>query len=294
MIQSARLLDGKTLASQVRGDVAHQVAERLRRGGRPPGLAVLLVGDDPASTVYVRNKRRACVEAGILSEDIDLPRHTGQDALVKLIDSLNASPTVDGILVQLPLPSHIDTNRVLHTLDPTKDVDGLHPTNVGNLLLGNGTDCLAPCTPLGIMALIDEAHLDLVGKHACVIGRSNLVGKPVALMLLARHATVTVCHSRTHDLSVLAPTADVVIAAVGRAEIVRGTWIKPGATVIDVGINHKADGKLCGDVHFEEVSRVAAHLSPVPGGVGPMTIAMLLRNTLKAYDHHMKGSSAIE
>ncbi|MBM3270521.1 MAG: bifunctional methylenetetrahydrofolate dehydrogenase/methenyltetrahydrofolate cyclohydrolase FolD [Candidatus Sericytochromatia bacterium] len=281
----ARLLDGKALAAEVRATLKDEIAAATAGGRRPPGLAVVLVGNDPASAVYVRNKRKACQEVGILAADHDLPEDTSQADLLALIERLNDDPAIDGILVQLPLPGHVDSARVLNLIRPDKDADGFHPVNAGKLFLGE-TDGMAPCTPLGIMALIDKAGVDLKGKRAVVVGRSNIVGKPMAMMLLARHATVTVCHSRTVDLPGVVREGDVVVAAVGRGEMVRGDWIKPGAVVIDVGMNRNAEGKLVGDVAFAEASQHAAAITPVPGGVGPMTIAMLLRNTFEAYRRH--------
>jgi methylenetetrahydrofolate dehydrogenase (NADP+)/methenyltetrahydrofolate cyclohydrolase len=240
----------------------------------------VLVGDDPASRVYVRNKGKACHEAGMLSRQIDLPATLPENDLLALVAELNADPSVHGILVQLPLPGHINESRVIEAISPDKDVDGFHPVNAGRLLRG-GT-CFVPCTPLGIMKMLDHESVDLKGKHAVVVGRSNIVGKPVALLLLAKHATVTICHSRTKDLPAVVRSADVVVAAVGKAEMIRGAWIAPGAVVIDVGINRLPDGRLVGDVAFEEAREVAGKITPVPGGVGPMTITMLLHNTLEA------------
>ncbi len=281
----ARILDGKALAGEIRAGLARTVAAHRAAGLRAPGLAVVLVGDDPASAVYVRNKRRACLEVGISARDLDRPAATSQTALEALVDELNADPEVDGILIQMPLPAHLDAQALLDRIDPSKDVDGFHPVNAGRLL--QGVRGLAPCTPLGIMALLDQAQIPIEGKRAVVIGRSNIVGKPMALMLLARNATVTICHSRTPDLAGTVREGDIVVAAVGRAELVRGDWIKPGAAVIDVGMNRDASGKLVGDVAFLEASRVAAAITPVPGGVGPMTIAMLLSNILASYERRV-------
>ncbi len=283
---TARILDGKSLAGEIRADLTRRVAAHRAAGRRAPGLAVVLVGDDPASVVYVRNKRRACLEVGIAARDVDRPAGTSQASLEALIDELNADPDVDGILIQMPLPAHLAAQSLLDRIDPARDVDGFHPINAGRLLLG--TPGLAPCTPLGIMALLDRAQIPIDGKRAVVIGRSNIVGKPMALMLLARNATVTICHSRTPDLAKTVREGDIVVAAVGRAEMVRGDWIKPGAAVIDVGMNRDAAGKLVGDVAFAEASRVAAAITPVPGGVGPMTIAMLLSNILASYESRLE------
>ena len=270
---TATLIDGKAFAARLRGDIAGEVA-KLRRA---PGLAVVLVGDDPASTVYVKAKDRACREAGMASFEHRLPADTTQDALVSLVKRLNDDPAVDGILVQLPLPNPIDANVVIATIDPDKDVDGFHPVNAGRL--ATGLPGFVPCTPLGCVMLLKHVGGDLSGLDAVVIGRSNIVGKPMAQLLIAESCTVTVAHSKTKDLPGVVRRADIVVAAVGRAEMVRGDWIKPGATVIDVGIN-RVDGKLVGDVAFGEASQIAGAITPVPGGVGPMTIASLLQNTL--------------
>src|SRR5512143_2371261 len=277
---SAKLIDGKAIAASVRAAVKEGVAAFTARTGVRPGLTVVLVGDDPASQVYVRNKGKAASEAGFLSRQIDLPAVTKESELLDLVAHLNADDTVHGILVQLPLPDQIDESKVIEAIDPAKDVDGFHPVNAGRLFTG-GTSFL-PCTPYGILTMLDHEKVELKGKHAVVVGRSNIVGKPVAILLLARHATVTICHSRTKDLPGVVRSADVVVAAVGRAEMIRGSWIKPGAVVIDVGINRLPDGKLVGDVAFGEAREVAGRITPVPGGVGPMTIAMLLHNTLEA------------
>jgi methylenetetrahydrofolate dehydrogenase (NADP+)/methenyltetrahydrofolate cyclohydrolase len=267
-------MDGKALGARIRAKVAREVAEL----GQPIGLATVLVGDDPASAIYVRSKRQACEEAGIESLHHELPTDTPEAELLDLVRELNADPRVTGILTQLPLPEHMDEDKVIQAIDPLKDVDGFHPVNAGLLLLGRPT--LAPATPSGVMELLCEYAVELRGAGAVVVGRSNIVGKPMALLLLAEHATVTVCHSRTRDLAAVVREADVVVAAVGRAGMVTADMIKPGAAVIDVGIN-RVDGKVVGDV-AEDAREVAGLLSPVPGGVGPMTIAMLLKNTLKA------------
>ena len=276
----AHLIDGKAIGAIVRAEIRDRVGGFSARTGIRPCLAAVLVGDDPASRVYVRNKGKACHEAGMLSRQIDLPATLPENDLLALVAELNADPAVHGILVQLPLPGHIDESRVIEAISPDKDVDGFHPVNAGRLLRG-GT-CFVPCTPLGIMKMLDHESVDLKGKHAVVIGRSNIVGKPVALLLLAKHATVTICHSRTKDLPAVVRSADVVVAAMGKAEMIRGAWIAPGAVVIDVGINRLPDGRLVGDVAFEEAREVAGKITPVPGGVGPMTITMLLHNTLEA------------
>lgn len=277
---AASLIDGKAIGTAVRAEIRERVGRFTGRTGIRPCLAAVLVGEDPASQVYVRNKGKACTEAGMLSRQIDLPSSLAEKDLLGLVADLNADPSVHGILVQLPLPGHIDESRVIEAVSPDKDVDGFHPVNAGRLL--SGGDCFVPCTPLGIMKMLDHESVDLKGKHAVVVGRSNIVGKPVALLLLSRHATVTICHSRTRDLPSVVRSADVVVAAVGKPEMIRGDWIAPGAVVIDVGINRLADGRLVGDVAFGEARAVAGKITPVPGGVGPMTITMLLHNTLEA------------
>ena len=272
------IIDGKAVAQQVREEVRVEV-ERLRSDhGVAPGLGVVLVGDDPASRIYVRNKEKACAEAGIRSVEHLLPAAVSEQEILALIDRLNQDPAIHGILVQLPLPDSIASERVLRAVSPDKDVDGFHPANQGLLL--SGGEGFRPCTPLGIMKLLDSVGCELRGKAAVVVGRSNIVGKPVALMLLARHATVTLCHSRTADLRQEVERADVLVAAVGKAGAIPGGWIKPGAVVIDVGINRGSTGKLAGDVEFDAARERASWISPVPGGVGPMTICMLLSNTL--------------
>lgn len=270
---SAALIDGKAHAQALRDRVKAGVG----RLSRAPGLAVVLVGDDPASAVYVRAKGKACLEVGIASFEHRLPADTQQATLLSLVGQLNADPTVDGILVQLPLPGHIDSNAVIATIDPDKDVDGFHPVNVGRL--ASGLDGFVPCTPLGCLILLKATLGDLSGLEAVVVGRSNIVGKPMAQLLLGANATVTIAHSRSRHLFALCRRADILVAAVGRPEMIRGDWVKPGATVIDVGIN-RVNGKLVGDVAFSEVAAHAGAITPVPGGVGPMTIACLLANTL--------------
>ncbi|HVZ72531.1 MAG TPA: bifunctional methylenetetrahydrofolate dehydrogenase/methenyltetrahydrofolate cyclohydrolase FolD [Polyangia bacterium] len=274
---TTKVLDGKAVAARIRGELAIE-AKRLTGKGVTPGLAVVMVGDNPASAVYVRNKTKACHEAGFRTFDHHLPATTSQGDLMALVARLNADPEVDGILVQLPLPDGLDAKPILLSIDPRKDVDGFHPDNLGRLLMGEPR--FVACTPFGVMKLIEEAGMKLAGVEAVIIGRSNIVGKPMAALLIAADATVTVCHSRTRDLPAVVRRADLVIAAVGRAEMVKGDWIKEGAVVIDVGMNKKADGKLCGDVDYASVAPRASAITPVPGGVGPMTIAMLLSNTL--------------
>ncbi|MEW5932293.1 MAG: bifunctional methylenetetrahydrofolate dehydrogenase/methenyltetrahydrofolate cyclohydrolase FolD [Bacillota bacterium] len=275
---SARIIDGKAVAEEVRAGVREEVA-RLKQQGILPGLAVILVGDDPASKTYVRNKERASKDAGIHSEVYRLPADTPEHEVLRLIGELNARPEISGILLQHPVPGHIDERRCFDAISPEKDVDGFHPVNQGRLLIGE--KCFVPCTPRGILHLLDHTGVELKGKRAVVVGRSNIVGKPVALLLLSRHATVTICHSRTHDLAAETRAADVLVVAIGKARAVRGDMIKPGAVVIDVGVNPE-DGKLVGDVDFESAVEVASAITPVPGGVGPMTIAMLLQNTVEA------------
>jgi methylenetetrahydrofolate dehydrogenase (NADP+) / methenyltetrahydrofolate cyclohydrolase len=281
---TAKRIDGKPAAQAIRDRVATLVSEFARRTGRAPGLATVLVGEDPASAVYVRSKNRATAEAGMVSFAHNLPDTTGEDELLQLVTELNADERVDGILVQLPLPRQIDSTRVIETIEPSKDVDGFHPINAGRL--AGGLPALVPCTPYGCLYLLKQELGDLTGLEAVVVGRSNIVGKPMAQLLLGENCTVTIGHSRTRDLPGVVRRADIVIAAVGRAEMVRGDWIKPGATVIDVGINRVSTddgkGRLVGDVAYAEAAEVAAAITPVPGGVGPMTIAMLMRNTLVA------------
>lgn len=278
---TAQTLDGKALAQTVRHELTQTIAKHLASGGVKPGLAVLLVGDDPASQVYVRNKVKACAEVGMASTLLHLPADTTQHALLQHIEQLNQDPLVHGVLVQLPLPPQLDEALVMAAIDPTKDVDGFHVANAGALLLGQPG--FWPCTPHGCMRMLDsiDGRQSLRGKHAVVVGRSHIVGKPLALMLLARDATVTICHSGTPNLAAQTRQADVLVAAVGRAGLITQDMVQPGAVVLDVGINRNAQGKLCGDV-APEVAQVAGYLSPVPGGVGPMTIAMLLHNTVQA------------
>ena len=274
------ILDGKALAQRVTDEVRADVAAYVAQGHAPPGLAVVLVGENAASQVYVRNKRRTTDAVGMRSFAHDLPATASEAELLALIDRLNADPSVNAILVQLPLPAHIASERVIERIDPKKDVDGFHPYNIGRLVLK--MPILRPCTPWGCMRLLKETGENLVGKHAVVIGQSNIVGRPMALELLMARCTVTICHSATRDLPGLVRQADIVVAGIGKPKFVAGDWIKPGAIVIDVGINRLADGKLCGDVDFDAAKDVASWITPVPGGVGPMTIATLLANTLQA------------
>jgi methylenetetrahydrofolate dehydrogenase (NADP+) / methenyltetrahydrofolate cyclohydrolase len=280
----AQILDGKAIAAEVRAQVKAQVDTRLASGQRAPGLAVVLVGENPASQVYVRNKRKACAEVGFHSELHELPATVSQTELLALVDRLNADTAIDGILVQLPLPEQIDDEAVIERILPTKDVDGFHPYNVGRLSLR--MPVLRPCTPKGVMTLLARTGQSLEGLDAVVIGQSNIVGRPMALELLAARCTITVCHSRTKDLADKARGADVLVVAIGRARYVPGDWIKRDALVIDVGMNRDEQGKLCGDVDFAAASERAGWITPVPGGVGPMTIASLLENTLQAAELH--------
>jgi len=277
---SAKIIDGKAIAAQVRDTVKIGVDARLAKGLRAPGLAVVLIGENPASEVYVRNKRLACEKAGIHSVSHDLPATTSQDELMSLIDELNADNSIDGILVQLPLPDHLDEEAVIEHIHPDKDVDGFHPYNIGRLALRLPT--LRPCTPYGIMTMLKQTGMDLVGMDAVIVGASNIVGRPMALELLMARCTVTVCHSRTKDLAGKVAAADLVVVGVGIPEMVKGDWIKPGAIVIDVGINRTDKGKLIGDVEYDVAAEHASWITPVPGGVGPMTVATLLQNTLYA------------
>ncbi len=276
----AKIISGKEVSAALREQLKVDVADFINKTGTTPGLAVIIVGDDPASKVYVRNKHKGCVDVGMRSFEITLPAETGEDELIAKIEELNSNDDVHGILVQLPLPKHINEDRVILAISPEKDVDAFHPVNVGRIMTGK-YDFL-PCTPAGIMSLLDYYNVDISGKQCVVIGRSNIVGKPMALLLLERNGTVTVCHSRTRDLAAVAREADILVVAIGKAEFVGADMIKPGAVVIDVGINRLADGRLVGDVDFAAASEIASMITPVPGGVGPMTITTLLRNTLMA------------
>jgi methylenetetrahydrofolate dehydrogenase (NADP+)/methenyltetrahydrofolate cyclohydrolase len=277
---TARIIDGKSIAAETRADIKQRIAARSRQGKDSPGLAVVLVGDDPASQVYVTNKRKACEEVGISSFAYDLPGNTSQQTLLQLIETLNQDPAVHGILVQLPLPAHIDSAVVIDRIAPGKDVDGFHPCNIGRL--AQRIPVLRPCTPAGVIKLLQSTDTAIKGKNAVVVGASNIVGRPMALELLLKGATVTVCHRFTENLAFHVEAADILVVAVGKPHIVRGTWIKPGATVIDVGMNRLENGALTGDVEFDAAAGRAAWITPVPGGVGPMTVAMLLQNTLLA------------
>lgn len=275
----ARIIDGKAIAESIRGEIVEKVKALKEERGITPGLAVILVGEDPASKTYVRNKEKACGQVGIYSEVHRLPESTSQEEVLALIKDLNRRPEIDGILVQLPLPKHIDSKACLEEISPDKDVDGFHPVNVGRLMVGE--KCFIPCTPHGIIVLLERTGVDLVGKEAVVVGRSNIVGKPVAMLLMQRHATVTICHTRTKDLPFHTKRAEVLVVAAGKPRVITGDMIKEGAVVIDVGVN-AVDGKLVGDVDFDSAVQRAAAITPVPGGVGPMTITMLMLNTVEA------------
>ena len=275
----AMRIDGKAIAAALRGEIAAEVTE-LKKKGITPGLAVILVGDDPASQTYVRNKQKACEEVGFHGEQINLPATTTQAELLAVVEELNARSDIHGILCQLPLPRGLDDSLVIAAIDPKKDVDAFHAENVGHIMIGD--QHFLPCTPAGVMELIHRSGIAVEGKHCVVIGRSNIVGKPMAMLLLQENGTVTICHSRTQNLADVCRQADILVAAVGRAKFVTAAMVKPGATVIDVGINRDENGKLCGDVDFDAVEPVAGAITPVPGGVGPMTIALLMKNTLTA------------
>lgn len=275
----AQIIDGKKVSAEVKARVASEVAS-LKEKGVTPGLAVIIVGDDSASQVYVRNKEKACAETGMYSEKYALPAETTQEELLNLVKELNGKKEISGILCQLPLPSHLNSDIVINAIDPIKDVDAFHPVNVGKIMIGDYA--FLPCTPAGVMELIKSAGVDPEGKNCVVVGRSNIVGKPMAMLLLHKNATVTICHSKTVNLAEITKQADILVAAVGRAKFITGDMIKPGAVVIDVGMNRDENGKLCGDVDFESAEKTAGAITPVPGGVGPMTIAMLMENTLTA------------
>ena len=275
----AKLLMGKEVSARIKAELKTEV-ENLKKEGINPGLAVIIVGEDPASQVYVRNKERACEECGIYSEKYALTAETTQEELLKLIDELNNKSSISGILVQLPVPKHIDEKTIINAIAPNKDVDAFHPVNVGKIMVGNYD--FVPCTPAGVMELIKESGIDVSGKECVIVGRSNIVGKPQAMLLLHQNGTVTICHSKTKNLAEKTKNADILVAAVGRPNFIKGDMIKEGAVVIDVGINRLENKKLCGDVEFESAEKVAGAITPVPGGVGPMTIAMLMKNTVKA------------
>ena len=276
----AKIIDGKAISAQIRQELAEETKQFAEETGILPGLAVVIVGEDPASQVYVRNKRRACEEIGFYSEAYELPESTTQEELETLVDKLNGDPKIHGILVQLPLPKHLDETEVLLKIRPDKDVDAFHPYNVGKIMIGDYS--FLPCTPAGVMALLERSGVDIAGKNCVVIGRSNIVGKPMAMLLLHANGTVTICHSKTANLAEVCREADILVVAIGRADFVGADMVKPGAVVIDVGMNRRADGKLTGDVDFAAVEPIASAITPVPGGVGPMTITMLMQNTLTA------------
>ncbi len=276
----AKIIDGKKISADIRAEIKAEVEKIVAEGARAPGLAVIIVGEDPASQVYVRNKKRGCEEVGFYSEVYELPAETTQDELNSLVDKLNADEKIDGILCQLPLPRHLDENEVILRIDPKKDVDAFHPYNVGKIMIGDYS--FLPCTPAGVMELLKRSGVEVSGKECVVVGRSNIVGKPQAMLLLHANGTVTVCHSRTRDLAEVCRRADILVAAIGKADFFGADMVKEGAVVIDVGMNRRADGKLTGDVDFAAVEPKASYITPVPGGVGPMTITMLLKNTLTA------------
>ena len=282
----AQIIDGKRISAEIRAEIKEQTEAFKAERGYTPGLAVIIVGEDPASQVYVRNKKRACDEVGFYSESYELPAETTQDELLSLIDRLNADKNIHGILCQLPLPRHLDETAVLLKIKPEKDVDAFHPYNVGKIMIGDYN--FLPCTPAGVMALIKRSGIEVAGKNCVVIGRSNIVGKPMAMLLLHANGTVTVCHSKTRDIKKICAEADILVAGVGRANFVTADMVKEGAVIIDVGINRLDNGKLCGDVDFGEVEPKASYITPVPGGVGPMTITMLMQNTLTAAKIHGK------
>ncbi len=279
----AEIIDGKRISKEIRGEIAAECAA-LTEKGIVPGLAVVIVGTDPASQVYVRNKKKACEEVGFHSEVYELPEETTEAELLALVERLNGDPAIHGILVQLPLPKHLDDKLIIDHIDPAKDVDAFHPVNVGKIMIGD-YDFL-PCTPAGVMALLEKSGIEVSGKECVVLGRSNIVGKPQAMLLLHANGTVTVCHSKTKNLAEITRRADILVAAIGKADFITGDMIKEGAVVIDVGMNRRPDGKLTGDVDFASVEPKASHITPVPGGVGPMTITMLLKNTLTSAKRH--------
>ena len=275
------IIDGKKISTEIKDELKEQVAQ-LKAEGVEVTLAVVKVGEDPASAVYVRNKEKACEYIGINSKKIEMPEETTEEELLKLVDDLNTDPAINGILVQLPLPKHIDENKILLAIDPMKDVDGFHPVNVGKMVIGE--ESFLPCTPAGIIEMIKRSGLDIEGKECVIIGRSNIVGKPMAILMLRENATVTVTHSRTKNLPEVCKRADIIVAALGKAKFVTKDFVKEGAIIIDVGMDRDEDGKLCGDVDFDEVERIASAITPVPGGVGPMTVTMLLVNCLRSVE----------
>ncbi len=282
----AEIISGKLVSKKVREEITEEVKDFKAQFGTAPGLAVIMVGDNPASAVYVRNKHKACLDVGMTSYEIKFDADISEEELLSKIDELNSDDRVDGILVQLPLPKTIDEQKVINRISPTKDVDAFHPENVGKIMIGNYT--FLPCTPAGIVELLKHYNVEIEGKSCVVVGRSNIVGKPMAHLLLERNGTVTVCHSRTKNLAQITKSADILVVAIGKSEFLTVDMVKPGAVVIDVGINRRDDGTLCGDVKFDEVEKLASKITPVPGGVGPMTITMLLKNTLTAARMHKK------
>ncbi len=282
----ANIIDGKAISATIRAEIKAETEAFEKANGFRPGLAVIIVGEDPASQVYVRNKRRACEEVGFYSEAYELPAQTTQEELNALVDKLNANDKIHGILCQLPLPKHLDENEVILRIDPKKDVDAFHPTNVGRIMIGDYS--FLPCTPAGVMALLERSDIEISGKECVVVGRSNIVGKPQAMLLLHANGTVTICHSRTKNLAEVCRRADILVAAIGKADFFTADMVKEGAVVIDVGMNRRADGKLTGDVDFDSVAPKASYITPVPGGVGPMTITMLMQNTLTAAKQSVK------
>lgn len=285
---TAKILDGRALSASLQSAFAEEISSARAQGLRPPGLAVIQVGDDPASSVYVANKRKTCEKIGMVSVSRDLDATISQDELNALVDQYNADPTIDGILVQLPLPKHLSAAQIIERIHPDKDVDGFHPENIGKLAIRQ--PALRPCTPFGVMKLLETAEVDLYGMEALVVGASNIVGRPMALELLLAGATVTISHRFTRDLEAHVRRADLVVVAAGKPGLVQGEWIKPGAIVVDVGIHRKEDGSLCGDVDFDSAAKRASWITPVPGGVGPMTIAMLMHNTVQSWRHHVAQS----
>ncbi|PIC63289.1 bifunctional methylenetetrahydrofolate dehydrogenase/methenyltetrahydrofolate cyclohydrolase FolD [Sporosarcina sp. P13] len=283
---SSKIIDGKAIGQEIRNELKEEVASLVEQGYQP-GLAVILVGENPASQTYVKNKEKSSLEAGMKSELIKLPVTVSEEDLLNEVEKLNEDDSIDGILVQLPLPKHIDENKVIRAISPEKDVDGFHPMNVGKMLIGQQT--FLPCTPYGIMQLLERSGVEIAGKHAVIIGRSNIVGKPMGQLLLQKDATVTYCHSRTNDLKKFTKQADILIVAIGMAKFITGDYIKEGAVVIDVGMNRDENGKLCGDVDFESAQQQASAITPVPGGVGPMTITMLLKNTVESAENKRKA-----
>jgi len=284
-----QIIDGKAIANKLKLQIRQEV-DHLKARGVQPGLAAVLVGDNPASVIYVRNKRKACDEVGIYSEEHRLPEQTKQEDLLHLIESLNSNSKINGILIQLPLPKQIDTDRVLNAVSPAKDVDGLHPYNVGRLTMG--TPQFVPCTPAGVIAMLDEHKIQIEGQRAVIVGRSNLVGRPLSLLLMHRHATITVCHSRTKEIGAVCREGDILVAAIGKPKFITAEMVKKGAVVIDVGINRLETAQLVGDVDFDPVSKKAGWITPVPGGVGPMTVVMLMYNTLQAAKRTVKMQSS--